>query len=109
VDANLSKTRNLYEAWRRPLSPRGSGATLATLGIGLLSLVAVFVTTDSTLQPRVALSGIGLVVLMIGVARPRFAWKFDLGWRWFLGDRGFAALHIVLGVSALVAAWVAPL
>jgi hypothetical protein len=69
----------------------------------------VFFLTDSALQPRVALSGIGLMALMIGVARPRFAWKFHQGWRWLAGDRGFAALYIVLGVSVLIAAWVAPL
>lgn len=49
------------------------------------------------------------MAVMIGVARPRFAWKFDQGWRWFVGDRGFAVLYIVLGVSVLIAAWVAPL
>jgi hypothetical protein len=101
--------RDLYQAWRRPLPPRGAGATLATIGVGLLSVGAAFFMRDSALQPRVALSGVGSVVLMIGVARPRFAWKFDQGWRWFAGDRGFVVLYVVLGVSVLIAAWVAPL
>jgi hypothetical protein len=105
----LSIARDLYQAWRRPLAPRGRAATLATIGVGLLALGAVFFLTGSALQPRVALSGIGFVALTIGVARPRFAWKFHQGWRWFAGDRGFAALYIVLGISVLIAAWVAPL
>jgi hypothetical protein len=77
--------------------------------VGILAIGVAAVVRDSDLQARIALSGIGLVMVAIGITRPRFAWKFDQGWRSTLGDRGFVALNIGVGVATLVIAWFAPL
>jgi hypothetical protein len=88
-----------WASLRRPLPPRADDATGVTIVTGLAALGAVALAPSSDLRARLALGGIGIVLLVIGFARPRFAWRFDDGWQGVLGDRLYAGLWVVAGIG----------
>src|SRR4051812_4483425 len=100
-----SMITKLWTTWRRPLPPRGPVATVVTIASGVIPLAAILVIADGALRARLALSGIGAMLIAVGLARPRFAWKYDEGWRSVLGDRGYVALFVGLGAALVIGAW----
>jgi hypothetical protein len=79
------------------------------MAAGVLPLLVAPFFADESLRARIAMSGMGLVLLAVGIARPRFAWRYDIGWRGLLGDRLYAAMFAALGSLIFVYAWVAKL
>jgi hypothetical protein len=85
---------------------RGTRITLATA-------VVVFAATTllpmgSDLRARIALTGIGVMLAVLVIARPEGVWETGTAqvYRWFLGDWGVLIICLALAVAIIRIAWV---
>jgi hypothetical protein len=96
----------------RPFAPGSPRAIWYLALIGLAFCVACAVLPwDSNIQARVGLCGVGVVVMSIGILRPRGVWESGQleGWRWAFGDHAVAFIYVALGAAFAVGAWLLPL
>jgi hypothetical protein len=107
-----------YKGWRDPateylrtpysLPSGGPSALFVTLIVGVFILAIVWLTrTQSEVQVRMAVSGVGVFIAILSAVRPKFFWETAgvEALRETLGDRTVVAIAVAIGVLSTVATW----
>lgn len=83
----------------------GTRITLAT-AVGVLAATALL-PMGSDLQARVALTGIGVMLAVLVIARPEAFWERGLlrDYRWLLGDWVVVMICLALAITIISIAW----